>query len=135
MSATEHLRPEQFFHGTTRPNLTEITPADRHPTWMKPVFENETDRGHAYATTDESNAWHYAQLAHNTAVHRSRGGPFPVPRVYQVEPMGEHETDPEYDGDRHRGNFSTDRRSRHGWRVVREMPMPEHMGEPDDWRH
>ena len=98
MSASDNLRKEQFFHGTTR-KLTEITPASTHPNWMKPVFQNETDRDHAYATTSEDNAWHYAQLAHNVAVHRGNA-PFPVPRVYEVEPMGEHEPDPEYDGDR-----------------------------------
>ena len=135
MSAADNLHPQQFFHGTVRPNLTEITPADKHPSWMTPTFTSDTDRGHAYATTSQEHAWDYASKAHDWALSRSHTGRAGIPRVYQVEPLGEHEPDPQHDEHgRSRGNNSTDRRSRAGWRVVRELPMPEHIGTPEDWR-
>ena len=126
MSAGDHLNPQQFFHGTIREGLSEIVPASTHGKGA--VFPSVTSTAHAYATPDVSNAWHYAEMAWNAA---GSG----IPRVYQVEPLGEHEEDPAVDGKGNpRGNFSGDRRSTKGWRVTREVPMPENMGTPEDWR-
>jgi hypothetical protein len=82
---------------------------------------------HAHATTDEGAAWSYAELAHDWTVHRMAKGPFPVPKVYVVEPLGEVEADPTPTAN------SSDVRSRHGFRIVGQRPLPEHMGEPEDW--
>lgn len=132
MSASEHLG-RQWFHGTARAGLTEITPAAQHGRGV--TFASDTDHGHAYATTSEDHAWDYASKSHDWAMNSARPGQHFVPRVYQVEPLGEHEPDPSHDEHgRSRGNNSTDVRSPHGFRVVRELPLPRHMGTPEDWR-
>lgn len=122
------LNPEQFFHGTT----AELYPGDRiEPTSVTgeyPTFPNMSDSRYAYATRSESDAWHYAELAW----HESGAG---IPHVYEVRPAGRHSKDPSRDRQGHsRDNFENDRRSKEGWDYVREVPMPEHMGEPEDWR-
>jgi hypothetical protein len=130
MPADEHISNEQFFHGTISPLKVgdTVEPANK-TSWRKPRFPNETHPDYAYAT-DESTAWHYAELGW----HNASGSPS-HPKVFQVEPLGEHEPDPHYDeGGRLRDNFSADRRSKAGWRVTGEVPMPEHMGKPEEWR-
>jgi hypothetical protein len=54
--------------------------------------------------------------------------------VFRVKPTGPVEKDPQTDeqGNR-RGNWEHDVRSKHPMQVVGEEPMPEHMGEPEDW--
>jgi Rifampin ADP-ribosyl transferase len=126
MAAHHNLGP-QFFHGTVSNPSGEITPV-ASSSWRKPMFPSDTDVNFAYATTDESNAWNYAERAWHS---RGQG----VPKVFKVEPMGEHEEDPTHTPEGvSRGNFSGDRRSRQGWRIIGERPMPEHMGDPEDWR-
>lgn len=133
MSGAASLNPRQFFHGTVRPGLAEIAPAAKHGRGV--TFASDTDRGHAYATSSEDHAWDYASKAHDWAMNSARPGQHFVPRVYQVEPLGEHEQDPAHDAHGNlRGNNSTDVRSPHGFRVVRELSMPEHMGTAEDWR-
>lgn len=132
MSA-EHVLNPRLFHGTVRPGLTEIHPAEQHGKGV--TFASDTDHRHAYATTTEDNAWSYAERSHDWAMNRARPGQHFVPRVYEVEPMGEHESDPSHDQHGNsRNTFEGDRRSRHGFRVVRELPLPEHLGTPEDWR-
>lgn len=119
-------REENFYHGTVEhlnPGDT-VLPAARSgvPTNHK-ISSNE----HAYATTDEMGAWEYAEMAHSWHVDRSSGPPFKVPRVYQVEPLGEHEADS------NAGAYSGDRKSRAGWRVLSEEQMPADMGSPEEW--
>lgn len=117
---------EKFYHGTTREGLSTVTPADHHG--EKVMFPHDTDHGHAYASSNEDDAWGYAEKAWNAS---STG----VPRVYEVKPTGTHEKDPATDHmGRSRGNFEGDVRSKDGFRVVREMPMPEHMGPQEDWK-
>jgi GNAT superfamily N-acetyltransferase len=104
-----------WFHGTTAPNLKHVRPAGPRG---RITFSSDTSREHAYATGDESNAWNYAEKAYLT---HDRGRP----RVYQVEPTGPVERDPSHDEHgRPRSNFSTDYRSKHPWRVVREVEPP-----------
>lgn len=134
MSARDHTNGDQFFHGTagdpTIGGLAKdpvISPANQR-SWGTVTFPSDTDPDYAYATTDESSAWAYAEKAWGT---RAAG----IPRVFQVDPLGEHEEDPAYDQrGASRSNYQGDRRSKAGWRVVREIPMPEHMGKPEDWR-
>ncbi len=118
-------RASEFFHGTTE----HLEPGDVVAPGGGPLkFPQETNRRYAYATPSEDNAWNYAEKA----FHASDSG---HPRVYQVEPLGRHTRDPEYDrGGNSRGNFRDDRRSKAGWKVVGERKMPESMGNPDDWR-
>lgn len=112
--------------GGSRPNPV-IEPAARRP-WAKPTFPSDTDPSFAYATPHEDDAWNYAEKAWHSTSHGR-------PRVFQVESLGDHEEDPAFDQHgRSRSNFTDDRRSQQGWRVLREMPMPEHMGTPEDWR-
>lgn len=125
----------EFFHGTVRPLKVGdvISPASSRPDWHQVSFPSETNRDYAYATAKEDDAWHYAEMAHNS---QFRPGMKIHPRVYRVRPLGPHEKDPTYDHERgySRGNFEGDVRSKHGFEVVGEQPMPEHMGEPEDWR-
>lgn len=117
--------PETFYHGTTRENLTHVLPPHEHGAGV--MFPHDTSRDHAYASNNASDAWDYAEKAWGAT---EKG----VPRVYEVRPRGEHEQDPPFDQHGNsRSNFSGDRRSRHGWNVVRELPMPEHMGTPEEW--
>jgi hypothetical protein len=117
MAAHDNLSPQQFFHGSSTEGLTEITPrgAQRY-------FHSDHPGTHAFATTSESDAWDYAEKAWN---HADKG----IPRVYRVEPKGEVEKDPHY-----QNTEGTWHRSKHGFRVVGEVPMPEHMGPAEDWR-
>lgn len=120
--------PEVWYHGTTAPRLRQIVPADKHR--GRVIFPHVTDRGHAYATPDVDDAWDYAQKA----FHSGNGHPG-RPRVYEVQPMGHYEKDPDTDErGQLRGNWSKDYRSRDGWKVTRELPFPNNMGNPRDWR-
>lgn len=124
----------EYFHGTItsfEPG-DRITPAEQHS--QRVNFPNVTDRGHAYATSDEDNAWHYAEKVWDAAPthHPHFGNP---PKVYRVRPLGPVEADPSHDEHgQSRDNFAGDVRSKHGFEVLHEVPMPEHMGEPEDWR-
>ena len=129
--------PAELFHGTVwhfEPG-DHILPAEQHK--RKTTFPSETDPSYAYATGREDYAWDYAEKAHNS--HFQPGMKI-HPRVYRVKPLGDVEKDPEQYPDDHplagkfRGNWTTDRRSRQGFEVLHEMPIPEHMGEPEDWR-
>jgi len=135
-TATDQAEGE-YYHGTIRhfePG-DHISPASEHG--KSQTFERMSDPDHAYATGHD-NAWDYAEKAHN--VHFQPGMKI-HPRVYKVRPTGPVEKDPEewpegvhYDRAPSRGNNSDDVRSKHSFEVVHEMPMPEHMGTPEDWR-
>ena len=119
-----------LYHGTTQTFRVgdHITPAVQHGGEV--AFPHTTSREHAYATSDPSNAWHYAETAWNNA---DAGGTHP--KVYRVRPLGPVEDDPTHTpSGESRGTFTGDVRSKHGFEVVGEEPMPEHMGEPEDWR-
>lgn len=121
--------PPKYYHGTVHENLTHVHPASKHG---GPVaFASDTDKNYAYATTSHDDAWNYAQKVWGGDDHGRR------PRVYEVKPIGGHkhvEVDPQFDEHgRSRGNNESDFRSKRGWKVVREVPMPEHMGDPEDW--
>lgn len=123
-------RPGTLYHGTAREGLIGKTILPVDVTGMPATFPSDTDRGYAYATVEPSTAWHYAELAWNAA---SVG----IPRVYEVAPVdgADVEDDPTHDArGNSRGNFPDDRRSRAGFLVIRELPMPDDMGDPDDWR-
>lgn len=115
-----------LYHGTTREHLDEILPAAAHRLGV--VFPHDTDSAYAYATPNLGDAWVYAEKAW----HASGDG---IPRVYLVEAIGAVEPDPQEDAHgRQRGNYAADVRSREGFTVVEEMPMPDTYGDPEDWR-
>lgn len=114
----------RYYHGTTVPHLRFVRPAGP---CGRVTFPSDTDRRYAYATTSVEDAWFYAEKAWGA---RSTG----IPRVYEVEPTGPVEDDPTEDERGYpRSNFASDVRSREGWAVKREIPMPESMGDPEDW--
>jgi hypothetical protein len=114
-----------LYHGTTTANLNLIMPAQA--TGAPAAHRNVTDIRYAYATDDPRWAWAYAEMAWGTF---DTG----IPRVYEVEPLGALEDDPSHDEHgRSRGNFTGDRRSQAGFRVVRELPWPADFGDPADW--
>lgn len=119
----------KFYHGTTIPNVKRVLPANVHKGDV--AFPHDTSREHAYATTNHDDAWDYAEKTWNADDHGRR------PRVYEVKPIGgmKHvEEDPRFDSRGNaRGNYQNDYRSKKGWHVVREVKMPEHMGDPEDW--
>jgi hypothetical protein len=116
-----------LYHGTTRENLTAVTPAAEHGGHVS--FQHDTDVAYAYATPNLADAWIYAEKAW----HASSSG---IPRVYRVEAVGDVEPDPQERADgSHRGNYEADVRSRAGFTVVEEMPWPDYfIGSPGDWR-
>lgn len=117
MSAGDNLNPQQFFHGTVSEHgLTEITPRGE-----KRFYRSDHAGTHAFATTSESDAWDYAEKSY---MHTDRG----IPRVYRVEPKADVEKDPHYQN--YEGKWH---RSKAGFNVVGEVPMPEHVGNPEDW--
>ncbi len=123
----------EYFHGTHRKFQPGdvISPANEHGRGV--TFASETSPDHAYASAKEDDAWGYASQAFDTHYsyhHRGRM----LPRVYRVRPLGPTEKDPEWGPHGLRGVNSGDVRSLHGFEVLHEMPMPEHMGEPEDWR-
>lgn len=130
----EDARPEEpakgpWYHGTTVAGVTHVLPAAQHGGDV--TFPSDTDRNYAYATHNHDDAWNYAEKAWGADDHGRR------PRVYEVKPIGgmKHvERDPQHDAQgQSRSNFSGDHRSKKGWKVVREVPMPERMGDPEDW--
>lgn len=125
---------QEFYHGTVQSLQPgdHVLPAHEHGGAV--MFPHDTDHAYAYATPHEDNAWDYAERAWQSAGldHPHFGNP---PKVYRVRSLGDHEPDPTHDATgRQRGNFDTDVRSKHGFEVMEEMPMPEHMGEPEEWR-
>lgn len=105
----------KLYHGTTAEDLDAIHP--NHGTSGN--FGAAThEPGYAYATGLKS-AWHYATRA---ADHY--GG---TPHVYEVNPRGPIEEDPMYQNGYSRGNNADDVRSKHGFDVVGEEEMPEHL--------
>lgn len=139
-----------LYHGTTHEHrgddpdgdytpLTHISPgteAGKAPTHGGGV----SDPSYAYATKDPHVAWHYAD-------HRAKYGPGGIPHVYRVTPHKPEdvEEDPSHTGDGFtRGNFSGDMRSKSGFKVLDEVPMPrrvqkdyepssDHDEDDDDW--
>jgi hypothetical protein len=113
MAATDHLSPEQFFHGT----VAELRPGS----YIRPAaeiggrtnFPGYDSAGHAYATPSLHKAGEYAQLAQDWAYNGNRRA---SRRVYEVEPTGHYEQDP---------TEPLGYQSRSPWRVKRRVPASE----------
>lgn len=122
-----------LYHGTAAENLTHILPAQK--SGARPIY-GETDSSYAYATHSPEDAWDYAKDAHAEAYHQNPRTT-QIPRVYEVHPLGDDhshvEADPNYIGDQRRDTNPGDRRSRAGFRVVRELPSPPDLHEHLDW--
>lgn len=120
--------PETYYHGTTNPRLRNVFPANR---LHRSHQYMETDRNYAYATKDPEAAWHYAEKAWNWNTDKPWR-----PRVYEVAPHNPYdvEVDPPFDEHgNNRSTFAGDRRSRSGFRVIRQLPFPDTWGDPEDW--
>lgn len=119
MSNLNESQFEGFFHGTTH----GFEPGDVvSPRGAARFFRADHDGAHAFATKSPDDAWDYAEKAWN---HADSGHP----RVFKVSPVDDYEVDP------HEQNYEKRWvRSQTGFRVDEEVPMPEHMGSPEEWR-
>lgn len=132
-ASADPIHAPVLYHGTAADRaLTEITPlSDRHPHLRVPERSEYkggngtySDPGFAYATADPDDAWHWAQ----EAWHKNPRG---IPRVFRVRGRGPMEPDPNFS---HHDN-PQQVRSRHGFDVVGEEPMPHdirHLYEDED---
>jgi hypothetical protein len=128
-SSNESGTAPTYYHGTTEEDLEQVHP--NHGS--RGTFGNNGgihEPGYAYATS-RSSAEHYADRA-----AEMRDGA--RPHVYQVEPKGPVEKDPTYDvHGNHRGNFTDDVRSKHGFTVMGEEDLghddPDEYEDEDDW--
>jgi hypothetical protein len=103
MSAEEHLS-QQLFHGTAIGGLrkgTHIKPASQLPSHIKLMTGGTnyslSSPNHVYVTSDPERAKWFANTAHDrlTKVYGSMGLKWHgQPTVYQVEPLGNLEADP-----------------------------------------
>lgn len=117
MSAQDNLNGQQFYHGTA----ADLRPGSLiHPAAKigRPVnFPGYESKDHAYATPSQSHAGEYAQLALDWAYNR-RQGHGKSRRVYEVQPTGPIEADPD--------DTTTDAyRSTSPWKVTRRVPVSE----------
>lgn len=112
----------KYFHGTTYgfKEGDEILPPSLRDPNIKPLYE-ETDKDAAYASVDPERAWFWAESAWHKAQHDN-----PRPRVFGVEPLGKVLDDLHSQSD-------DDVRTREGWRVRGEVPMPTEVGTPEEW--
>jgi hypothetical protein len=110
MTASDHLNPDQFFHGS------------RHTLKPGQIMEggvHESNQGygqpgeHVYFTGRADVAAHFAAAGYGPKHNQDA-----VPKIYQVEPVGEHETDPDEEPE-----FKSYRAKQ--VRVVRKMPAHE----------
>lgn len=107
-----------YYHGTNDSgDPDQITPQGSG----RRNFPQDHDGTHAFATADPGSAWDYAERA--AEAHGGR------PRVFEVTPHADDvEKDPTHDeGGNSRRVNPGDVRSRTGFGVHREMPVPEHI--------
>lgn len=95
----QNLSETQFYHGTT----ASLVPGDMVLPGKK-THHRISSAEHAYASTSQSGAWEYAEMAQEDNGQAAR--------VYKVAPVGPHEPDP---NDHWGGHRSTS-----GWRVLSE---------------
>ena len=106
-----HAEDRVLYHGTcTDRPLEEITPLSQRGRRSR---VSDSDPDYAYATSDPDDAWHWAE----EAWHKASTG---IPRVFRVRSRGPVETDPNFS---HHDN-PAQVRSRHGFDVLGEEPMP-----------
>lgn len=129
-------QPKVYYHGTHVGGVTHILPANHHG---NPVLYDETDSHYAYATPNLDDAWNYAMDAATTA--KERGHSQTRPRVYATSPIGGHrhvEVDPNVDPETGHPRYTNpdDKRSKKGFKVVKEMKAPPHVRKSytdEDW--
>lgn len=116
---TNPTRARVFYHGTTAEgDLDRILPASQSGASV--IYQHQTDPDYAYATTSKDDAWTWAQKAWDNTGGR--------PRVFKVRRRGPVEPDEPYDrAGNSRSVSDSDVRSRHGFDVIGEEPMPHHM--------
>ncbi len=119
-SSNESGQAPTYYHGSTTEDLEHIHP--NHGTNGNfGAFTHEP--GYAYATGRKS-AEHYADHASMAYGGRSH--------VYQVEPRGPVEKDPQWDARGNlRGNYDDDVRSKHGFSVMGEEDLGHN--DPDEY--
>jgi Rifampin ADP-ribosyl transferase len=104
-----------FFHGTK----STFRPGDELVPGFGSNFQDGRVSNHVYFTTLIDTAAWGAQLATALAGREDRG------HIYEVQPLGPFEDDPNVTDKRFPGNPTRSYRSRHPLRVVREV---------DEWR-
>jgi rifampin ADP-ribosyltransferase len=90
MAATDNLGP-QWFHGTYR----KFAPGETIDPGHDKAVSNDVPQGHVYFSPSVHVAGDHAEWG---ASEHARGTG--TPHVYKVEPTGEHEPDPYYQGAR-----------------------------------
>ncbi len=101
-----------FFHGTK----AVLAPGDELVPGRGSNFQAGRVSNHVYFTTVLETAVWGAELASALAGGVARG------RIYEVQPLGPFEDDPNVTDKRFPGNPTRSYRSRHPLRVVREVP-------------
>jgi hypothetical protein len=108
---TEPLDPGPFFHGTIADlGVGHLLTAGRRSNYRPEIVMN-----HIYFTSRVDGAGLAAQIAAEIA------GGHAVPRVYEVEPTGEFEDDPNVTDKKFPGNPTRSFRSRDPLRIVDEV--------------
>lgn len=101
-----------FFHGTT----AELSAGDFFTAGHPSNYRPEIVMNHVYFTARIDGAG----LAAEIAAELARGDA--VPRVYEVEPTGPFENDPNVTDKKFPGNPTRSYRTSHPLRIVREVP-------------
>lgn len=123
MVASDNLNPQQFFHGS------------RHTLKPGQIMEGGIHASNQGSGQPGEHVYYSARV--DVAGHFAAAGSGPehnynaVPKIYQVEPVGEHEADPDEDA-----GFKSFRSKQ--VRVVRKLPAHElrnqhFMSSPQHW--
>lgn len=111
MAASDHLNPQQFYHGTNA-RLEPGSYLSARGANSYGRAESGSRSGYVYATTDLEQAWTYARSRTSAADgqwHEGHAG-----HVYQVQPTGKVTPDPE-------GYSTADARTRARFRVLKHV--------------
>jgi len=100
-----------YFHGT----VAALQPGDLLTPGRPSNYRPEVVMNHIYFTALRDGAGLAAELASELATDS------PIPRVFEVEPLGEFEDDPNVTDRKFPGNPTRSYRSAHPLRVVREV--------------
>lgn len=123
---TEPLDDGPFFHGTK----AKLNPGDLLTAGYASNYRPEVTMNHIYFTALPDGAGLAAELAAELAALKG------VPHVYEVEPTGDFENDPNVTDKKFPGNPTRSYRSTEPLRIVREVTDWKRLSETDlqTWR-